>query len=275
MWASYFTNSGFGLVAVAGYAASAWLLFRATLRNPAPTVPGEDHQQSKVWPFALAAATLHAIVLAKSTISAGGLNLSFFNALSVTAWLAVVLTLLLNMGRPVINLGLFLFPLAATAVFLSLLFNHPVDSNFAPGVQWHVLISVVAYAILTLATGQAALVSVQDKRLKNRQTGGLLQALPPLKVMETVLFQLLVASFLFLSLALVTGLFFLDDMFAQRMVHKTTLSVVAWCLIGILLIGHLRWGWRGQKAAGITIGAFFSLLLGYFGSKFVIELLLS
>ncbi|MEM7256997.1 MAG: cytochrome c biogenesis protein CcsA [Pseudomonadota bacterium] len=274
MWTSHFNNSGFGLFVVACYAASAWLLFKTTLRNTATNEPSGSGGLSKIWLLALVAASVHALMLAGSTLSANGLNLSFFNALSVTAWLAVVLTLLLNIGRPVINLGLFLFPMAAAAVVLSLVFTYRSDSSFAPGVQWHVLISVVAYALLTIATGQAALVAVQDKRLKNRQTGGLLQALPPLKVMETVLFQLLLATFVFLSLALVTGLFFLDDMFAQRMVHKTTLSVVAWCLIAVLLIGHLRWGWRGQKAAGITIGAFFSLLLGYFGSKFVIEVLL-
>jgi len=141
-------------------------------------------------------------------------------------------------------------------------------------VQWHVLISVIAYALLTIAAGQALLVSVQDKRLKSGRTGGILRALPPLKVMESVLFQLLLASFIFLTLALITGFVFLDDMFAQRMVHKTTLSVAAWCLLGLVLIGHFRWGWRGQKAAGITLGAFVTLLLGYFGSKFVIELLL-
>ena len=88
------------------------------------------------------------------------------------------------------------------------------------------------------------------------------------------MFQLLVVTFLMLTLALITGFVFLDDVFAQRLVHKTTLSIVAWLLLAVLLTGQWRWGWRGQKAAGMTIGAFLSLLLGYFGSKFVIELIL-
>ncbi len=271
-------NSVIGLIAVACYICSTWLLCRPPVRTAAT---GDDDSVSSrrpliwVWCMAVSAAALHALMLLSSTITPAGLNLSFFNSLSVTAWLAVVLTLLLNTGRPVINLGLFLFPMAATTLLLSLFFTHRSDSNFDTGVQWHILISVVAYALLTIATGQALLVSLLDKRLRSRRTGGIVTALPPLKVMEAVLFQLLLASFICLSLALMTGFFFLEDMFAQRMVHKTTLSVVAWCLIAVLLVGHLRWGWRGQKAAGITLGAFVSLLLGYFGSKFVIELLLS
>ena len=93
--------------------------------------------------------------------------------------------------------------------------------------------------------------------------------------MEQVLLQLLIASFILLSLSLITGFVFLDDLFAQRLVHKTALSILALLLIAILLVGHFRFGWRGQKAAHMTLGAYIALVLGYFGSKFVKELLLA
>ena len=93
--------------------------------------------------------------------------------------------------------------------------------------------------------------------------------------MEQVLIQLLIVSFLTLSLALITGFIFLDDLFAQRLVHKTALSVLALILLAVLLAGHYRFGWRGQKAAKMTLCAYGALVLGYFGSKFVKELVLS
>ncbi len=277
---SMLDNSAVGLVAILLYAASAWLLYRSVAHSSGD-YDNTEHAAattgtpSSIWLLALSATLIHAMMLIGSTLGPTGLNFSFFNSLSVTAWLAVVLTLLLNMGKPVINLGLFLFPMAAAALALSLFFASRSSGTVASGMQWHVLTSVIAYALLTISSGQALLVSLQDKRLKARNTGGILRALPPLKTMEAVLFQLLLSSFVFLSLSLATGFIFLDDLFAQRLVHKTTLSLVAWLLMTILLIGHLRWGWRGQKAAGFTLGAFVSLLLGYFGSKFVIELLLS
>ena len=126
-----------------------------------------------------------------------------------------------------------------------------------------------------MAAVQAILVWMQNKRLHNHRPGGFLQHLPPLTVMEKVLFQVLCATLIMLSLSLFTGFVFLDDLFAQRLVHKTALSIVAWLIIAVLLAGHLLWGWRGQKASSLTLGAFVSLLLGYFGSKLVIELILS
>ena len=264
-----------GFAAMLLYAVSAFLLYRSVA---AGTFDAEKNQAtgsaSTIWLVALAAAALHGWMLIHSTFQTNGLNLAFFNSLSITTWFAVMITLLLNVGRPVINLGLIFFPVTAVVLLFSMLFTSSGTSIVDTRVQWHVLISVIAYALLTIAAGQSVLVSLQDKRLRSHRPGGFLRALPPLAVMETVLFQLLVATFLMLTLALITGFVFLDDVFAQRLVHKTTLSIVAWLLLAVLLTGQWRWGWRGQKAAGMTIGAFLSLLLGYFGSKFVIELIL-
>lgn len=269
-------NHFFGFAAVVLYASSAYLLYRAVFAETQPSYTDQKSGSlSIIWMIALAAAALHGWMLINSTFKSTGLNLAFFNSLSITAWFAVMITLLLNVGRPVINLGLILFPMTAMTLLVSIFFTNPGISTIEPKVQWHVLISVIAYALLTIAAGQSVLVSLQDKRLHSHRPGGFLRALPPLAVMETVLFQLLVATFLMLTLALITGFVFLDDVFAQRLVHKTTLSIVAWLLLAVLLTGQWRWGWRGQKAAGMTIGAFLSLLLGYFGSKFVIELILA
>ena len=228
-----------------------------------------------VWGLAMIAALLHALALVYSSFKADGLNLSFFNSLSVTSWFTVILLLLISMGRPVITLGLIVFPISALVLGLSLKFAGQQALAIEPQIQWHVLISVIAYALLTMAAGQSVLVSMQNNRLRSHRPGGFLQALPSLKLMEQVLSQLLIASFIMLLLALITGFIFLDDLFAQRLVHKTTLSILALVLLAILLIGHYRFGWRGQKAARMTLGAYIALLLGYFGSKFVKELVLA
>ncbi|OED40616.1 hypothetical protein AB833_11110 [Chromatiales bacterium (ex Bugula neritina AB1)] len=261
-----------GLAAIGCYLMSAVLLYR-TVATPQTDSAGSV-SRSTIWQLGMAAAALHTLMLISSFYQSHGLNLGFFNALSVTAWVTTVIVLLLNIGRPVLNLGLILFPVSALTLALSLVFKGNF-STVSTEVRWHVLISIVAYALLTIAAGQSLLVSLQDRRLHNRRPGGLLRALPPLKVMETVLFQLLVASFLLLSLALLSGFVFLDDLFAQRLVHKTTLSLFAWGILAVLLIGQLCWGWRGQKAALMTTISYASLVLGYFGSKFVLEVILA
>jgi ABC-type uncharacterized transport system permease subunit len=57
--------------------------------------------------------------------------------------------------------------------------------------------------------------------------------------------------------------------------HHTVLSILAWLIFGSLLLGRLRFGWRGKTATRWTIGGFIVLLLGYFGWKFVLEVLLN
>ena len=99
--------------------------------------------------------------------------------------------------------------------------------------------------------------------------------LPPLQTMESLMFQMVAIGFTLLTLALVTGFLFLEDIFAQHLVHKTVLSIIAWVVFGILLWGRWRFGWRGRVAIRWTIGGFIFLMLAYFGSKFVLELILN
>ena len=78
-----------------------------------------------------------------------------------------------------------------------------------------------------------------------------------------------------LSASLASGFYFLEDMFAQKLAHKTVLSILAWFAFGVLLWGRWRFGWRGRTAIRWTLTGFGVLALGYFGSKAVLELILA
>ena len=91
---------------------------------------------------------------------------------------------------------------------------------------------------------------------------------------ESLLFGFLWAGWVVLSLSLISGWFFVEDMFAQHLVHKTVLSCIAWVVFGILLWGRNRLGWRGHRAIRWTLLGFILLMLAYFGSKLVREFIL-
>ena len=116
---------------------------------------------------------------------------------------------------------------------------------------------------------------IQDQQLRKRPVSTLIKHFPPLQTMESLLFGFLWAGWLLLSLSLITGWLFLDNLFAQHLVHKTLLSCVAWLVFGILLWGLHQLGWRGHKAIRWTITGFFLLMLAYFGSKLVREFILA
>jgi ABC-type uncharacterized transport system permease subunit len=218
----------------------------------------------------------HAIIAWNGVASNGAISLGFYK---VPALIFLVINIACIIGllrRPLQNLFVVLFPLSAVSVLISTF--SPVtavtEQQLPDGVMLHIGSSLVAYSVLTLAAFQAALVALQDHQLKRRQTKGIIQILPPLQLMETMLFELLWTGVVLLTIAIASGMLFLDDIFAQQLVHKTVLTILAWCLFSILLWGHTRRGWRSQTAVRLTLAGFALLMLAYFGSKLVLELIL-
>ncbi len=226
--------------------------------------------------LAAGAVLLHAGQLYPRVVTPEGLNFGFFNALSLVSWLIALLLLLSMPRRPVANLGIVLFPWAGLNIVLDLgLPSHRIIPAAAPWqLQVHILISVLAYSLLAIAMVQALLLALQERQLRRRRPGRLVRALPPMQTMETLLFEMIGLGFAFLSLSLVTGMLFLEDMFARHLVHKTVLSIAAWLIFATLLWGRRHFGWRGRTAIRWTLGGFFTLALAYFGSKLVLELIL-
>ena len=223
------------------------------------------------------AVLLHASLLYPTIMTPNGLNLAFFNAVSLIFLITAALLMLASLQEPVENLGIPVFPVAALSIGMMILY--PERKEVVPSGSWqldaHILISLLAYSILGLAVLQALLLAIQVRHLHNRQPGGFIRSLPPLQTMESLMFQMVAIGFTLLTLALVTGILFLEDIFAQHLVHKTVLSIIAWLVFATLLWGRWRYGWRSRLAINWTIGGFVFLMLAYFGSKFVLELVLN
>jgi ABC-type uncharacterized transport system permease subunit len=169
-----------------------------------------------------------------------------------------------------------LLPLAALSILASLngTDSHQLENQLSKGMLSHILSSILAYSVLTIALFQAMALSMQDRQLKQHHVKGILRALPPLQTMEAILFELLWVGVILLSVSILSGMLFLEDIFAQHLIHKTILTIAAWCIFATLLWGHWQLGWRSQTAVRWTIGGFLALMLGYFGSKIVLEIIL-
>lgn len=226
--------------------------------------------------LSVAALLCHAAVVWASIFQGSGVELGFYKV-SALIFLVINLLCLVSLARrPLQNLLVVLFPLSALAVLVS---HYAPDTaripiDLPPRILLHIGSSILAYAVLTLAAAQAALLAVQDHQLKHRHTRGLIQILPPLQLMETMLFELLWVGEILLSVAILSGFVFLDDIFAQQLVHKTVLTLGAWLLIAVLLWGHYHLGWRSKTAVRLTLSGFALLVLAFFGTKMVLELIL-
>ena len=224
---------------------------------------------------ALLATLLQALSLNYLIYQPEGLNLSFFIALSLITWLVSILILLSTYFRRIESLGIVVFPISGLAsVLATQTGSAQLIETASSAIQGHILISVVAYSLITLSALQATLLAYQDHAIRSHHPGGLTRFLPPLHDMESLLFVFLGFGFACLSISLLSGFIFLDDIFAQQLVHKTVLSIAAWFILGTLMFGRFQFGWRGKTAIRWTISAFLFLMLAFFGSKLVLEFIL-
>lgn len=255
-----------GILILLGYCLSAWLIFNNL-----------DKPRTQYWvqltPASLA--ILVEIPLLKTQIypEPGVMNLGFFIALALISWLVSIQILISSLYRPLHSLGVAMFPFSGIAAVIPLLMNtqgtlHTVSS---PYIQGHIMLSVIAYSLLMLGALQSVVLAYQEHAIRSHHPGGLVRFLPPLHDMETLLFQILGFGFIFLTSALVSGFFFVEDLFAQHLAHKTVLSIIGWGILATLLYGRYQFGWRGKTAVRWTLAAFLLLMLAYFGSKLVLE----
>ncbi|NBR27698.1 MAG: cytochrome C biogenesis protein, partial [Betaproteobacteria bacterium] len=91
-----------------------------------------------------------------------------------------------------------------------------------------------------------------------------------------LLFRIILAGFVLLTLTLMTGIVYSEELFgkAMRFNHKTVFGILSWLIFAALLGGRWRYGWRGRIAVRWTLAGFLMLVLAYIGSKFVLEIIL-
>ncbi|MGR9100155.1 MAG: cytochrome C assembly family protein, partial [Gammaproteobacteria bacterium] len=194
--------------------------------------------------FAWIAACIHGYITYHALLTPDGVNLGFFSSTSLVSVIVVLLFLLAAISKPIEKLGIAIFPIAALMLCLEEIV--PARSHILTNTTWqmdvHVLTSIVAFSLLNIAAFQAILLAIQDHQLHRHAPNRLFRSLPPLQTMETLLFQMIGAGLIFLSISLISGFFFIEDLFAQHLVHKTVLSIIAWVVFFVLLMGRIRYG---------------------------------
>ena len=221
-----------------------------------------------------AAIILHGMVSWHLVVTDQGLNFSLRQISSAIFFLVNLIVLLSSLRKPSHNLFLFLFPPTIPLLAFALGSDGTDDVHSKPGLI-HALSSILAYSLLTIAAFQAMLLAWQNWQLRHKHLKGSVRMLPPLETMEALLFEVLWAGVILLTLSLLSGFWLLEDMFAQKQGHKTVFSLIAWVIYVVLLWGRHQLGWRGNTAIRWTLVGFIAAALAYWGSKFVYEVLLT
>lgn len=267
------------LATAAAYAALAAYFWRTrwlTHTEPAPKLGSHRSEWEQV--AILAPLALHGALLYGSTLAGPEVRLGIGHAASLIVWLSVLIYWLGSFAYRIEGLQALVMPIAAVGCLVPLLApaTRPLPNTELIAFKAHLLISMLAYGFFTIASLHVVLMAVLEKRLHGGQLRPGVTGLPPLLTMERILFQLIGAGFVLLTLSLATGVVFSEEVFGKPLSlnHKTVFGVISWLIFGGLLWGRRRYGWRGRVAMRWTLAGFLMLVLAYLGSRFVLEIVL-
>jgi ABC-type uncharacterized transport system permease subunit len=252
-----------------------YLVAAAAALHAARRTSGRAALQEPALYLALAALAAHAVWLADTLRPFGEFSLGLADAASLMG-------LVIGAGGVVVLIAPRFRAIAAVVLGLAALLAAGTGSLPPPreiaAPSWpfavHVVLAMGSAGIFAIAAVIVVMLAMLDSGLRSARASGWLAALPPMESLEHTLFSLLAIGTAALTVAILAGLLFVTDLFAQHLAHKTILALVAWAIFACLLIGRWRFGWRGRKAASYTIAGFAVLAIAYFGSKFVLEILL-
>ena len=219
---------------------------------------------------------LHGLMLAEGLLGEPQ-RFGFAPALSTTVWLVLAVYAIESRLLPQLQAQWALAVLGAVAVMLAEVFKGSSYSHVASiWLPMHWALGIASYGLFAAAVVHGWLMQRTEKamRLAAQSSAGL-----PLMTLERLTFRFMEAGFVLLSATLLMGWLFAEQLYgpglASKWNHKTIFSVLAWLTFASLLVGRASLGWRGLKAVRVLYIGCGLLLLGYAGSRFVLEIVLN
>ena len=221
----------------------------------------------------------HGALLYAGLFPAQGLNLGLGVTISMIAWMTVLIYSLINWRHQLEGLQSVVLVIGAIGVVMPFVLrtSHTLVHSDLLLFKAHLLIAFLAYSLLMIAALHAVLMTLAEHSLhRHANAAPVMRSLPPLLTMESWLFRIITVGFVLLSLTLISGMVFSEELFAAPLTvtHKTVFAIISWLIFAALLAGRFFYGWRGRVAVRWTLAGFIALLLAYLGSRFVLEVVL-
>ena len=223
----------------------------------------------------LAAWVLHGLMLAEGLLGEPP-KFGFAPALSMTVWLVLTVYAIESRLFPQLQAHWALASLGSAVVVMAIVFPgtsyHMVASPWLP---LHWALGIASYGLFAAAVVHGWLMTRSERaiRVAAQNDAGV-----PLLTLERLTFRFVEAGFVLLSATLLVGWLFAEQLYgpglAWKWNHKTIFSMLAWLTFAGLLVGRAKLGWRGLKAVRVLYLGSGLLLLGYAGSRFVLEVIL-
>jgi ABC-type uncharacterized transport system permease subunit len=225
--------------------------------------------------LAIAALAMHGIGVADSLTHGGRINVSLMSSVSLIGLQLAIIGTFAAIDSDLRGVSAGLMVLAApTALATRPGIADVAGSGLTWQLQTHVFTAMFAYGLLTAGAIVAVYALIQDRRLRTARLSPVNQLFAPLDTTERVLYGVTTVGIAVLAVSVLLGITFVENLFAQHLVHQTVLSLLALLVFGVLLAGRHLSGWRGRRAVYLYLGGFALLCLAYFGTRVILEVVL-
>ncbi|HEX8950134.1 MAG TPA: c-type cytochrome biogenesis protein CcsB [Dissulfurispiraceae bacterium] len=254
------------------------LYFAATIIGVVEVFKGSK-ESSRLMLFAAGAGfLLHSASVVYRYAAAGHLPItSMHEAASFFAWCIVLIFFFLEYRYKIGIMGSFILPI----VFLMMLSSSvlprgiqpltPVLQSYWLGI--HTFLAFLGNAAFATAFGVGIMYLMQEHYLKSKHLSGLFQRLPSIQVLDEINYKLISLGFPLLTLAIITGALWAESAWGSywRWDPKEVWSLITWFIYALVLHVRLTAGWRGRRAAVLSILGFLAILFTFFGVNLLLK----
>jgi len=217
---------------------------------------------------------LHTICIVYRYVEAGHIPITdAHEATSFFAWCIVLIFFVLQIRYRVVLLSSFIMPVVFILMLLSSMLPReikplsPVLQSYWLGI--HTVFAFLGNAAFALAFGIGVMYLVQEHYVKSKHLGGLFERLPSLQILDEINYRLIKMGFPLLTLAIITGALWAESAWGNYWDWdaREVWSLITWFIYAIVIHARLVAGWRGRRAAVLSIIGFLTILIAFFGIK--------
>jgi cytochrome c-type biogenesis protein CcsB len=215
---------------------------------------------------------LHTIFLASQYVATGAIPvLEFRSALSFFSWSIILAYLVFQLKFRLRVLASFIAPFAVFLMIISSAMPHtngPVGEQFKS--LWltiHIVMAFMGNGMFAITFLGAIMYLILERSIKRKRRGSFYSRLPSLATLDSINYYSLVYGFIFLTLGMISG-----SVYAQFVIGtywkwdpKEVWSLITWLSYAALLHERLTVGWRGRRAAVMSIICFCILIFTFVG----------
>lgn len=190
--------------------------------------------------------------------------------LSAFGWAVVAVFLLLQIRFHLMVLGALVAPLAALVVIIASMLPRP-QVQLAPFLSnlWrtvHIGTLVLGLAALAIACLVGILYLIQEGSIKDKKQGFFFSRLPSLSLLDSVGYASLIVGFPLLTFGVISGVIYAQVVHGRlwSWTPREVFAAVTWLVYAALVHERLAVGWRGRRAAIMTIVGFVILVFTFF-----------